>query len=59
VIYLKEIFVERQKGILRIAIKENSKLKECYIEDENEEACSGEIYKGVVKNIIPGIKCAF
>lgn len=58
-IYLKEIFVERQKDILRIAIKENSKLKECYIEDENEEACSGEIYKGVVKNIIPGIKCAF
>ena len=58
-IYLKEIFVERQKGILRIAIKENSKLKECYIEDENEEASSGQIYKGVVKNIIPGIKCAF
>lgn len=58
-IYLKEIFVERQKGILRIALKENSKLKECYIEDENVEAYSGQIYKGVVKNIIPGIKCAF
>ena len=58
-IYLKEIFIERQNGILRIALKENSRLKECYIEDENEEAYFGQIYKGVVKNIIPAIKCAF
>jgi len=59
VIKLKEIFIERQNGILRIAIKEESKLKECFIEEENDEAYSGQIYKGIVKNIIPAIKCAF
>ena len=58
-IKLKEIFIERQNGILRIAIKEESKLKECFIEEESDEAYSGQIYKGVVKNIIPAIKCAF
>lgn len=56
---LKEIFVERNGSTLRIAIKKNNKLKECYIEEDSKEPFPGEIYKGVVKNIIPGIKCAF
>lgn len=56
---MEEIFIERQKNILRIALRENNKLKECFIEEESVEPCSGEIYKGVVKNIVPGIKCAF
>lgn len=56
---LKEIFIERQEGILRIAIRENSKLKECLIEEESDEVFAGQIYKGIVKNIIPAIKSAF
>ena len=56
---LKEIFIERQEGILRIAIKENSRLKECFIEEESDAVFAGQIYKGVVKNIIPAIKSAF
>jgi ribonuclease G len=59
VLSLKEIFVERQENILRIAIKINNKLKECFIEEDTGEPMPGEIYKGVVKNIVPGIKCAF
>jgi len=59
VIDLKEIFIERQEGILRIAIKENSKLRECFIEEESDEVFAGQIYKGVVKNIVPAIKSAF
>lgn len=58
-ILLKEIFIERQNPLLRIGVKEDSKLKECFIEEENSEPAAGEIYKGVVKNIIPAIKCAF
>ena len=56
---MKEIYIERQEEFLRIAIKENNKLKECFIEEESTGPIPGEIYKGVVKNIVPAIKCAF
>lgn len=56
---MKEIYIERQEEFLRIAIKENNKLKECFIEEECSGPIPGEIYKGVVKNIVPAIKCAF
>lgn len=56
---MNEIFIERQRELLRIAVKENGQLKECFIEEENYKPYSGQIYKGVVKNIIPAIKCAF
>jgi len=58
-VQLNEIFIERRKDILRIAIKENTKLKECLIEEESDDVYAGQIYKGVVQNIIPAIKCAF
>ncbi|MGH4125903.1 MAG: Rne/Rng family ribonuclease [Clostridium sp.] len=56
---MKEIYIERQEEFLRIAIKENNKLKECFIEEDSNGPIPGEIYKGVVKNIVPAIKCAF
>ncbi|MBU3110425.1 Rne/Rng family ribonuclease [Clostridium lacusfryxellense] len=56
---MKEIYIERQEKFLRIAIKENNKLKECFIEEEYSGPIPGEIYKGVIKNIVPAIKCAF
>lgn len=56
---MKEIFIERQENILRIVLKKNNKLKECFIEQYKGEPVVGEIYKGIVKNIVPGIKCAF
>jgi ribonuclease G len=59
VLNLKRVFIERQKDILRICITENEKLSECYIEEEQLTAYPGQIYKGIVKNIVPGIKCAF
>ena len=56
---MEEIFIEREGDILRIALREDGKLKECFIEEDNEEPTPGEIYKGVVKSIVPAIKCAF
>ncbi|MCJ7690267.1 MAG: ribonuclease E/G [Clostridiaceae bacterium] len=56
---MKEIYIERQDELLRIAIKENNKLKECFIEEEFGGPIPGEIYKATVKNIVPAIKCAF
>lgn len=56
---MREIFIERSEDILRIAIKENGELTECFIEEETLEPLPGEIYKGVVKSIVPAIKSAF
>ncbi len=54
-----DIYIERREKNLRIAIKESNILKECYIDEEKEEPSLGEIYKGVVKKIVPGLKSAF
>ncbi|WP_371877603.1 Rne/Rng family ribonuclease [Clostridium pasteurianum] len=56
---MKNIFVERQDSLLRIAITEKDKLIGCHMEEEGTEVYPGQIYKGIVKNIVPAIKCAF
>lgn len=56
---METIYIEREEGILRIVLREDDILKECFIEEEKLEPSPGEIYKGVVKNIVPAIKCAF
>ncbi|GAB6169309.1 ribonuclease E/G [Clostridium carnis] len=56
---MKEIFIERKEPLLRIAIKENGKLAECFVEEHSLEPKIGEIYKGRVRNIIPAINSIF
>ncbi|HAG44865.1 MAG TPA: ribonuclease E/G, partial [Clostridium sp.] len=56
---MKEIFIERQEDFLKIAVKEDNVLKGCYIEEQKHLPKISDIYKGVVKNIVPAIKCAF
>lgn len=56
---MKKIFIERQESLLKVAIKENNILRECFVEEETMNPKVGEIYKGVVKNIVPAMKCAF
>jgi ribonuclease G len=56
---MKEVFIERRETLLRIAIKDSGKLVDCFMEEDTKGAVSGQIYKGIVKNIVPGIKCAF
>ncbi|AEB76532.1 Rne/Rng family ribonuclease [Clostridium botulinum] len=57
--FLETIYIEREEEILRIVLREDDILKECFIEEEKSEPSPGKIYKGVVKNIVPAIKCAF
>lgn len=56
---MKQIFIERQDDAIRVAIKENDMLKECIMGEESDSPYPGQIYKGVVQNIVPAIKCAF
>ncbi|WP_418222829.1 ribonuclease E/G [Clostridium isatidis] len=56
---MREIFVERNNDLLRIAIKDKGKLNRCFVEDISEAPNIGEIYKGRVKNIVPAINSIF
>lgn len=56
---MKEIFIERNQKLLRTAIRECGRLKECYVEEEDDTPKVGEIYKGTVKTIVASMKSAF
>lgn len=56
---MKEIFIERREKLLRIAVKYNNELMESIVEEQKNQPIIGEIYKGKVKNIIPGINSIF
>lgn len=56
---MKEIFIERSKDLLRIAIKVNNELVESIVEEKKNGPIIGEIYKGKVKNIILGTNSIF
>lgn len=56
---MKEIFIERTDAVLRIAVKCNGELSECVVEEKKNGPIIGEIYKGRVKNIIPGTNSIF
>ena len=56
---MREIFVERRENSLRVAVKDNKQLEECFIEEKSKEPSFGEIYKGRVKNIVPAINSIF
>jgi ribonuclease G len=56
---MREIFIERDEPLLRIAIKDNGVLSECFVEEHSSGPKFGEIYKGRVKNIVPAINSIF
>ena len=55
----KEIYISKGVGETRIAVKENGKLAELHVDKESRERTVGNIYKGVVENVIPGMQAAF
>jgi ribonuclease G len=56
---LKNVFIERESNLLRIAVKKNDVLEECYFEEEAKGPIPDEIYVGMIKSLVPAIKCAF
>ena len=55
----KEMFVNVSAGGTRIAVTENRKLVELHIERADYKRLVGNIYKGKVQNVIPGMQAAF
>lgn len=56
---IKEIYSNRSFEEVRIAVLENSKLSELFWERNNNVSLVGNIYKGIVENVLPGISSAF
>jgi len=52
----KEIFVTVERYETRVAIKEDGELVEVHIERESSRGSVGNIYKGRVNKILPGIR---
>ena len=55
----KEIFINESMGETRIAIQEDSQLVEVYVEKLDKHRMVGNVYKGKVENVLPGMQAAF
>ena len=55
----KEIFVNATEHETRIAIKEDGKLVELLVERPEQERIVGDIFKGRITAVLPGIQAAF
>ena len=55
----KEIYINESMGETRIAILEDSQLVEVYIERQDKHRMVGNVYKGLVENVLPGMQAAF
>ncbi|MGL5415206.1 MAG: ribonuclease E/G [Clostridium sp.] len=56
---MREVCIERSENLLRVAVRENGVLEECFIEEKSDEPVTSEIYKARVKNIVPAINSIF
>src|SRR5215470_7779073 len=55
----KEIIINATDNEIRIAITEDNRLAELYVETPEKERMVGDIYLGRVANVKPGIRAAF
>jgi ribonuclease G len=55
----KEILVSEDAGEMRVALVEDGRLAEIYIERPGKRSYAGNIYRGKVDNVLPGMDAAF
>ncbi len=56
---MQELLINTTKSEKQILLVENGKLIEKYFEKQNQERIEGNIYLGIVENILPGMQAAF
>ncbi len=56
---MKKIVVDAGFGQVRTALLEDGELVEIYIEGQENRSIVGDIYKGKVENVLPGMQAAF
>ena len=55
----KDIVIDMSEAEVRAALLENGKVVEFFFERAAEKRLAGNIFKGVVENVLPGIQSAF
>ena len=55
----REILIDVSGRMTRVALKAGKEIEELYMEHEGGEKLVGNIYKGRVQNILPGMQAAF
>ena len=55
----KEIIIRAEEDETLVAVMEDHHLVELYIDRADEERLTGNIYKGTVENVLPGMQAAF
>lgn len=53
------IFIDIDEGMERVGIVENNRLMEFYTDEEDNKKIAGNIYRGRVMNVLPGMEAAF
>lgn len=56
---MKKLVVEWEKGVSRVALIEDGRLAEFYLERPEEKERAGNVFKGRVVNVLPGMDAAF
>lgn len=56
---VKTILINITRGETRVALLEGGQVVECYVERKREQSLVGNIYKGRVVKILPGMQSAF
>ena len=56
---MQEILICKEQQERKIALLDNGKLLEYYVDEEKSERKEGNIYIGIIKNIIKGMQAAF
>ena len=56
---MQELLIDVSKNKKNILLLENGKLIERYVEEEGQERLEGNIYLGIVENVLPGMQAAF
>ena len=56
---LKEIFISVDSQETRVALTEEKRLEEFYVERASDTRMVGSIYKGRITSVVPGIGAAF
>lgn len=56
---MKELYIDRGITQSRAAIYVDGKIDELYVENHDDQSITGNIYKGRIENIVPGLNAAF
>jgi ribonuclease G len=53
------LFIGKHENELRIALYENDRIAELYIDRKNDSGIVGNVYRGKIQSYLPGMQAAF